>query len=83
MISDLLLVSAWGRASNYWLGGRLIDDQWQWVGRVTGPILYSFWRGSEPSSGMEETCLDAYLDFTWNNNLCNKTYQLAFCEKVL
>lgn len=49
MISDLL-VSAWGRASNYWLGGRLIDDQWQWVGRVTGPILYSFWGGSEPSN---------------------------------
>ena len=82
MISDLL-VSAWGRASNYWLGGRLIDDQWQWVGRVTGPILYSFWGGSEPSnSGGIEKCLDAYHDFTWNDNLCNKTYQLAFREKV-
>ena len=80
MSSDLFAL-AFGR-NHLWLGGQLIEDKWQWVGRVTGPILYSFWAVSEPSSGGEEKCLDMTLDFTWNNNLCNSRYQYALCEKV-
>ena len=81
-MSFKLLASAFVR-NNFWLGGRLIGDQWQWVGRVTGPILYSFWSESEPNGQGGETCLDASYDFTWNDLSCNKTYHHALCEKVV
>ena len=80
MSSDLFAL-AFGR-NHLWLGGQLIEDKWQWVGRVTGPILYSFWSDSEPNSKGVEKCLETNQDFTWNDNLCSSQYQYALCEKV-
>ena len=77
-----LLVSVW-KKSHYWLGGQLVGNQWQWQGRITGPVLYGFWGDSEPNGDGEAKCLDTNADFTWNDHFCNQTYQFTLCERVI